>query len=439
MTSNPALAIDSLSCGENMYALAQRLFPITRSITGEGVRETLAILKEHLPDLVVHEVPSGTQAFDWVVPNEWNIQDAYVMDADGQRVIDFQANNLHVMSYSIPVDREMDLNELQEHLYSLPDQPDAIPYITSYYKERWGFCLSEQARRELKPGRYHVRIDSTLVPGSLTYGELVLPGREEHEVLLSTYVCHPSMANNELSGPVVTTFLAKWLNDWKNRRYTYRIAFIPETIGSIVYLSKHYRHMVNNTVAGFVVTCVGDDRTYSFMPSRKGNTVADRVARRILSSHAPEYNTYSFLQRGSDERQYCSPHIDLPVVSIMRSKYGEYAEYHTSQDDLDLICPRGLSGAYNILSKCLVALERNAFYRVTVPCEPQLGKRGLYPTLSEKNSAREVRTMMNLLAYADGQTDLIGIADIIDADLETCYSIIEKLEDHNLIKRVTLH
>ena len=422
--------------GTEMYAWARDLWPINRSLTGPGVRETLAYLRNWLPGLTVHEVASGTQAFDWTVPDEWTIRDAYVADEAGNRVVDFKKHNLHLVSYSEPVDIWLDREEMDKHLHSLPDQPDAIPYVTSYYERRWGFCLTDTQRRALPSGRYHAVVDSDLKPGVLNYGELILPGREDREVLLSTYMCHPSLANNELSGPVVTAALARWLQNLDDRRYTYRIVFVPETIGSIVYLSKHAEHMKQKTVAGFVITCVGDDRGYSFLPSRRGGTLADRVAEHVLKRHVAEYVRYSFLERGSDERQYCSPTLDLPVVSVMRTKYGAYPEYHTSLDDLSLISPTGLEGAYNVLRRCLAALEVNYRYRVTTACEPQLGKRGLYPTLGTKKSSDQVQSMMNLLAYADGMTGLLEIAEIINADVMECAGIAARLKEHGLLVNV---
>ena len=326
--------------GKEMYELLEYLFPLNRSISGNGVRETLRIIQNHIP-IKVHEVPSGTEVFDWVVPKEWNVADAYVMDETGNKIIDFQKNNLHLVGYSVPVNKIVTLSELQEHLYSLSDQPEAIPYVTSYYKERWGFCISQKQRDNLKEGNYKVVIESELKEGSLTYGELIIPGRSEKEVFLSTYVCHPSMANNELSGPVLTTFLVKWIMS-KPRRYTYRIIFIPETIGSIMYLSKNLDHLKRNVISGFNITCVGDDGPYSYLPTRNGSTYADKVALNTLSFDHPDFVEYTYLDRGSDERQYNSPGVDLPVCTIMRSKYGTYPEYHTSLDNLDFVSAEGL-------------------------------------------------------------------------------------------------
>jgi aminopeptidase-like protein len=417
--------------GKEMYELVKRLFPICRSITGNGVRETLKIIQEYIP-IEIYEVPTGTKVFDWTVPKEWNIKDAYVMDANGNKIIDFKKNNLHVLGYSIPVNKALSLSELQEHLYSLPEQPEAIPYVTSYYKERWGFCIAHKDRELLKEGEYKVFIDSELKDGSLTYGELIIPGKSENEVFLSTYICHPSMANNELSGPAVTTFLTKWILS-KQRRNTYRIIFIPETIGSITYLSKNLEVMKKNVIAGFNVSCVGDDKVYSYLPTRKGDTYADKIALNILSFKCANFIKYSFLDKGSDERQYNAPGVDLPVCCVMRSKYGAYPEYHTSLDNIDFVSPEGLAGGYDVLQQCLQVIEKNCRYKINCLGEPQLGKRGLYPTISTKSSTKEVKKMMDFIAYADGENDLIDISNKINVPVWELYPIIEKLRRVGLL------
>jgi aminopeptidase-like protein len=420
--------------GDYCYRLATDLFPICRSLTGPGVRETLAYLSHHLPGLTVHDVPSGAQAFDWTVPDEWIIKDAYITDESGRRIVDFHTHNLHVVGYSEPVNRWLDLEELDKHLYSLPEQPDAIPYITSYYSRRWGFCLTHQQRQSLQPGRYRAVIDSELKKGSLNYAELTIPGQTKKEVLLSTYICHPSMANNELSGPVVTTAVARWLMSLENRHYTYRIVFIPETIGSIVYISQNLNHLRNHVVAGFNITCIGDERCYSFLPSRAGDTLSDRAARHVLSHIDPEFRRYSWLDRGSDERQYCAPGVDLPIATIMRSKYGEYPEYHTSLDNLDLITPNGLEGGVNALLQAIEAIENNVRLKATTCCEPQLGKRGLYPTLSTKETGAQVAAMMNLISYCDGEYSLLEIAEIIGEPMSKLVTILKPLIENGLIE-----
>lgn len=422
--------------GLRMYGWARDLFPICRSITGNGVRETLAYLKKNVPEMVVHEVPSGSKAFDWTIPDEWNIRDAYILDPSGKRVVDFRTSNLHVVGYSEPIDRTMPLDELQQHLHSMPDRIDTIPYVTSYYQRAWGFCLTHRVRQALRPGDYRVVIDSTLSPGSLSYGEIILPGQSAEEIFLSTYVCHPSMANNELSGPVVVAALAQWLAGLTDRKYTYRLIFIPETIGSITYLSRNLDHLKRHMVAGFNVTCIGDDRTYSYLASRADNTVADRVAKHVLVHWAPGYRTYSFLQRGSDERQYCAPGVDLPVASIMRSRYGDYPEYHTSEDDLSVISPEGLSGGYEVLRRCLLGLEGNETLRPTVLCEPQLGRRNLISNLGygPAQMGRFRRNLSNLLAYCDGTRDLIEVAELIGEPVWTLFESVAILKREGLLR-----
>ena len=421
--------------GQSMYNLCVELFPICRSITGNGVRETLSILNSVIGgEMVVHEVPSGTQVFDWSVPKEWNIRDAWIKDSKGNKILDFKDNNLHVVGYSLPVNKKVNLEELKTIIYTQPEQPDAIPYVTSYYKERYGFCMTQNQKDSLKEDNYHIFIDSELKNGSLTYGEIIIPGESKQEVFLSTYVCHPSMVNNELSGPAVAIHLAKWLKSLSKRRYTYRIIFIPETIGSITYLSYNLEHLKKYVVAGFNISCVGDDRTFSYVASRYGNTLADKVAKNVLRFYYPEYKEYSFLKRGSDERQYNAPGVDLPVCAICRSKYGEYPEYHTSKDNLDFISPEGLAGAFEVYKQCITVLENNYKYKINVLCEPQLGKRGLYPTISQKGSYDAVKAMTDFIAYADGNNDLIDISNIIDVSVKEILPIVSKLAANNLLE-----
>ena len=424
--------IDYHAPGDWMYELMKRLFPICRSITGNGVRQTLDIIAQSIP-VKKFEVSTGTRVFDWEVPREWNIKDAYILDDCGKKIVDFKENNLHAVGYSIPVDRMVSLSELQQHLHSIPEQPDAIPYVTSYYKEYWGFCLKHEDRKKLRDGNYRVVIDSSLANGSLTYGEYIIPGETKQEVFLSTYICHPSMANNELSGPVLVTCLAKWLAA-QPRKYTYRIVFVPETIGSITYLSRNLPEMQERIIAGFNVTCVGDDGPFSYLPSRYGSTFADKVALNVLKSKKHDFLTYSFLDRGSDERQYCSPGVDLPVVSIMRSKYGVYPEYHTSLDNLDLVSPEGLQSSFEIYRECLETIEKSIKYQVTCLGEPQLGKRGLYPSISTKESAELTKNMKNFLAYADGTNDLIDISNITHIPMADLLPITEKILAAQLIE-----
>jgi len=425
---------NNLVIGGYLYDLACSLWPICRSITGAGFRESLSLINAELNDLIVmHAVPSGYKAFDWVVPDEWNIRDGWIEDENGHRLVDFKKNNLHVVGYSERVDVWLDFDSLDEHLYSLPDQPDAIPYVTSYYERRWGFCLAHNQRQLLRNGQYRAVIDADLNPGVLNYGELVIKGDTEQEVFLSTYICHPSMANNELSGPVVITAIARWLISLSSRRYTYRIIYIPETIGSLVYLSKNLDHLKKYVIAGFNVTCIGDDRCYSYLPSRSGNTMADRAAQHALHHIDPNFIRYTWLDRGSDERQYCSPSIDLPIATIMRSKYGAYPEYHTSLDNLNFVTPSGLEGGYNALKTAIEAIELNCLPKATVLGEPQLGKRGLYPSISKRGSTINTKVMMDLLTYADGKKDLLEIADLIDVPINQLREITERLVDYELI------
>ena len=422
-----------ISVGDEMYSWAKELFPINRSLTGDGVRKTLAFIRSHFENLRIYEVPSGTPAFDWIVPNEWSINDGFISDLNGKKLIDFKLNNLHVMGYSSPIDKIIIRDELEPHLHSIPNQPEAIPYVTSYYKENFGFCMSQIQRESLGDGPFHIFIDSKLFSGSLTYGELFIPGETKDEILFSTYVCHPQLANNELSGPVVSMQLANYIYSLNSRKFSYRFLFTVETLGSIYYISKHLEEMKKNIVAGWAVTCIGDDRTYSYVPTRHGNSLTDKVSRKVLKDLKQNYVEYSWLDRGSDERQYCSPGVDLPIGSLMRSKYGEYPEYHTSLDNLDVISPTGLQGGLEMLQRAVRILELNDRWKINTKCEPQLGKRGLYPNISTKSSGGEIENQMNVISYLDGEYDLIQIADICGISFDEVVEIIETLKQAGLV------
>ena len=421
--------------GNEIHNFARELWPINRSITGEGLRETLRRLSKHLTKLEIKSVPSGTQVFDWTIPKEWNVKKAYIITPSGKKICDFSKNNLHLVGYSVPFEGKLNLDELKKHLYTLPDKPNAIPYVTSYFEEKWGFCLTKDQFDTLEDGIYEIVVNSTLFNGELNYGELLIKGKSEKEIFLSTYICHPSMANNELSGPTVVTFIAKWLQELSETDYSYRIIFIPETIGSITYLSRNYKDMKNKIFAGFNVTCIGDDRAYSYLPSRKGITISDLIAKHVLKWTDPNFIEYNWFDKGSDERQYCAPGIDLPIASILRTKYGQYPEYHTSLDDLkNVVTPRGLNGGYWVIRKAIEAIENNKKYKVTVLCEPQMGKRGLYSNLYEKMDSKKVRFMMNLISLCDGESSLLEIAESLKVPIWDLYDIVNKLKNQNLIK-----
>ena len=422
-----------MNIGKEMYQWAIDLFPLNRSVTGSGVRETLAYLKLVLPSIVIKDIPSGTLVFDWTVPDEWTIKNAWIKDDLGNEVVNFNNNNLHVIGYSDSIDKWLHLDDLRRHLYSLPEQPNAIPYVTSYYERRWGFCINHNQKEKLKPGRYHVMIDSELKSGVMNYAEVILPGVSDKEVLLSTYICHPSMANNELSGPIVATALARWIKSLESNYYTYRIIFVPETIGSIAYLSRNVKHLKEKVVAGFNITCIGDNNNYSYLPSRKGNTFSDKVALHVLKNIDVNFKRYTWLDRGSDERQYCSPGIDLPIASIMRTKYGEYDEYHTSLDNLDYISSEGLEGGYVALQRSIEILENNFIYKTKFFGEPQLGKRGLYPTLGVKNQNQNVSFMMDVISFCDGEHSVIDIASLLSKKFDDVIEATKKLENHGIL------
>lgn len=424
--------------GEKIYALAKRIFPIYRCLMGNGVRETLDILEENILTngqvrISRTEVPSGTEVFDWTIPMEWSVGEAYIENENGERILDIKDNNLYLVGYSTPVDKWVDKEELLKYLYVQENQPDVVPYVTSYYKERYGFCMTKNMRDSLQEGKYHIYIASKLFNGSLTYEEVVIPGESEEEIFFSTYICHPSMANNECSGPALMVELINYVTSLENRRYTYRFLLIPETIGAITYMSKNLDYMQAHIAAGFNLTCVGDDRDYSIVHTRYANTLADKALTNILSQRG-KYSDYSYLQRGSDERQYNSPLADLPIVTYCRSKFHTFPEYHTSADNMDLVSPEGFQGSYDVMRELIQALEYNFYYKIKVCCEPQLGKRGLYPTISKKGNADIVKSLMDFIAYADGSNDLFDISNIIGVPVRELLPEIKKLRENDLVE-----
>lgn len=419
-----------------MMPLMERLWPICRSIMGPGTRETLDILGERV-ELTRETVPSGAQCFDWVVPCEWHIREAWLRGPSGEKVLDFADNNLHVMGYSEPVHKQLPLEALQDHLYSSPELPEAIPYRTSYYTRRWGFCMSHARRAALKDGTYEVYIDSTLAPGTLEYAHGRVPGRSDEEVLLSTYVCHPSMANNELSGPVLLVTLLELLSQAPAPRYTYHGVFTPETIGTIAFLSRHFDELKQRVRAGYVVSCVGDDGPFNYVRSRHGGELCDRAAEHVLR-HVPQdrpVRVRDFDPIGSDERQYCSPGIGLPIGSLLRTRHGEYPEYHTSADDLNFVSEAGLQGSLEAYLRVVQAIDLNCVPVRTDPrCEPQLGRRGLYSTFVKADVEDDIVKTLNLLSFADGRTDLLAIAERAGYPIWAFAPILRKLVEADLIR-----
>jgi aminopeptidase-like protein len=416
-----------------MYELIAELYPLCRSITGDGVRKTLSILNQHIP-LDIHEIPTGTPVFDWTVPKEWNIRDAYVKNVKGERIIDFNRSNLHVVGYSTPLRKTLRVEELREHLFTLPDRPEWIPYRTSYYTENWGFCLSHKQFLELQDAEYEVCIDASLENGYLTYGEYYLPGDTTDEVLLSCHICHPSLCNDNLSGIALVAFLAKHLGAWA-RRYSYRFLFIPGTIGSITWLCLNETR-VANIKHGFVVAGVGDAGNITYKRSRRGDAEIDRIFSHVLKHSGKNYTVIDFFPYGYDERQFCSPGFNLPMGCLMRTPHGQYPEYHTSADRLDFIQPTSLADSFSKCLSVLAVLEHNKIYLNQNPkCEPQLGKRGLYGAIGGQTDRRIGElAMLWVLNLADGRHTLLDIAEQAGIEFEAVRLAAQALLRHELLK-----
>ena len=419
--------------GEETHRFIAELFPICRSITGDGVRETLRIVGSQIP-LEIHEVPTGTQVFDWTIPKEWNIKDAYIKNSRGDRVVVFRQSNLHVLSYSVPVRARMSLEELKMHIHTLPDRPDWIPYRTSYYQEQWGFCLSQNQLSGMADEEYEVCIDSTLKPGHLTYGEFVIKGVTTDEILLSCHVCHPSLCNDNLSGVALLAFLAKHLRPL-SLRYTYRFLFIPGTIGSIAWLCLN-EGKTERIKHGLVAACLGDAGISTYKKSRRGNAEIDQAVAHVLKTSGKEYQIIDFFPYGYDERQYCSPGFNLPVGCLMRTPHGKYPEYHTSADNLEFVGPEGLEDSFMNYLRVIHVLEHNRTYVNRLPkCEPQLGKRGLYATVGgSADAATRQQAMLWVLNGSDGDHTLLDIAERSGMRFEILQEAAELLSGHGLLE-----
>jgi aminopeptidase-like protein len=417
--------------GEKMHRLVSELYPLCRSITGNGVRETLRIVSKHIP-LDVYEIPSGTRVFDWTIPREWNIVGAHIKNSRGEKILDFQNSNLHVVNYSVPVRERLSLAELKRHLFTLPDHPGCIPYQTSYYQENWGFCMAHDQYLSLEEDEYEVVIDSSLVDGHLTYGEYYLNGQRADEVLISCHICHPSLCNDNLSGLSLSVFLAKHLASLE-RRYSYRFLFIPATIGSIAWLAQN-EGQVDKIKHGLVIACVGDPGMSTYKKSRRGDAEIDRAVTHVLKHSGEDYEITEFIPYGYDERQYCSPGFDLPVGCFMRTPHGRFPEYHTSADNLEFVQPVYLEDSFVKASFALAILENNRTYRNQNPkCEPQLGKRGLYRTTGGKTDNNSEMAMLWLLNLSDGQHSLLDIAERSGIKFESIRTAASKLVGHGLL------
>lgn len=419
--------------GQEMYQLISDLFPICRSITGNGVRETLNIIKKYIP-LTVREVPTGKQVFDWVVPKEWNIVNAYVKNSKGKKIIDFMENNLHVLNYSVPVKKKVSLGELKEHLFTLPECPDWIPYRTSYYRENWGFCISHNQFINLREDEYEVCIDSSIENGYLTYGECYREGKKKEEILISCHTCHPSLCNDNLSGIVLAVFLAKYLSQ-VSLDYSYRFLFIPGTIGSITWLCLNESE-VSKIKHGLVAACLGDSGKFTYKKSRQDNAEIDRTVINILKNSGHDYEAINFIPFGYDERQYCSPGFDLPVGCLMKTPHGQYSQYHTSADNLDFVKPEYLADSFSIYLSVFNVLENNKKYINQNPkCEPQLGKRGLYQmTGGQKDRKEKELAILWVLNLSDGSNTLLDISDKSGLTFDLIKDASDALTECNLLK-----
>lgn len=415
-------------------SFANKIFPFNRSLTGKGNKMTLCEIKKLCPNLKIKNFPSNKKVYDWKIPLEWHVRDAYIIAPNNKKICDFKKNNLHLVGYSHPQNKIINLKQLKHHLHSIPKKPSAIPYVTSYYEKNWGFCIAHNDRKKMTNGNYKILIDSEFKLGFLNYGEILIKGKSSKEIFFSTYICHPSMANNEISGITVNTFLAMYLSK-KKPYYSYRFVFLPETIGSIAYLHKNAKKLKAKVLAGFNITCVGDERSFSFLPSKYGNTFSDFVAKFFFNKISGKKIIYSWNDRGSDERQYCSPFIELPITSIMRSKYGQYNEYHTSLDKLGtVVTNKGLSQSINLYKKIISAIDKSLFPISVKKCEPFMTKYNLYKTLKKSHFPISPRKIMDYLSWCDGKNSTDMIIKKINVKKSIGENILNILYKKKLVK-----
>lgn len=422
-----------------MIEFAKKLFPLNRSLTGKGNVKTLKFIKSQLPNLQIKYFSSGEKVFDWKIPMEWNVQDAWLKDSRGKKILNFKENNLVLLGYSKSINKVVNYKILKKNVHTLKSKPNAIPYLTSYYKERWGFCMKHKDFKKLdKNKNFHAYINSSLKKGKMHYGELKIPGKSKNEIFFSTYICHPSMANNEVSGMVLSTFLAKHIFSKKNLKYSYRFIFIPETIGSVAYIKKNFSEMKKKIIAGYNITCVGDEGNFSLLFSKDENKLSDRFAKKVFKSKRLNYKKYSWLERGSDERQYCSPLVDLPITTIMKTKFGEYKEYHTSLDKIGtVVTQKGLKESLRIYKTLIDEIEKTTIPKSKIVCEPFLTKYNLIDTLGAKRKIdKKTRNLLNFVSYCDGKTTLDEISDRCKISRINGYKLFKLLIKKNIITQI---
>jgi len=410
-----------------------KLWPLNRSVTGNGLRQSLIIIKRFIGKLNIVHTATGYKAFDWKVPQEWIIKDAYILTPELKKICNFKKNNLHVLNYSKPINKKLSLKKLKKNLYTIKNLPNAIPYVTSYYKKNWGFCISHNEFKKLKEGTYKAVINSKFIEGKTSYGIFFKKGSDKREIFFSTNICHPSLANNELSGPIVLSYICKWLKN-KKTKYSYKILFTPETIGSIVFIKKNFNKLKKNVIVGYNISCIGDKGNFSFLPSRNETSLSNRIILNLFKKFQIQFKKYTWLDRGSDERQYCSPYIDLPIASIMRSKYDEYKEYHTSLDKFNkVVTIKSLKESVNIIKKLINNIEKTVIPKTNKECEPFMSKYNLYPPISDKNQKYKTREIMNIISYCDNNHSVDDIVSKTKIEKSKILKYLKILERKKII------